>query len=297
MQRQLIFQIGKEAITLGVAPYFFDTIEGLASSETDPILHTRTNYDGSIFGGANLTERNIVITGRIRGNTREEAFTYRRKLISIFNAKRGLGKLTVRYTNGEEYYIEAFVNGGVDITEQNISVIAGNVFEYQITLTCPNPYWKQEETYEMIFSQVLPKFQFDFSIEATDEHSMIFGEVYFNQKITINNKGDCPTGFTCIVDGKITDYFILHNVDTGEYIKIERDFTNVQKLVIESHLGKKTITAYMKDGSIEKGFRYMDFESVFFNLEAGDNEVMFETNSADVDLSVRIIHENLYAGV
>ena len=297
MQRILRFVIDEEELVLGQAPYYFDTIEGLSSSLNEINSQSSISADGYIFKNTKLIARSIAISGRIRGNTRAEALEYRRKMISLLNSKRGLGVLEVIYSDGTKYYIEAFCDNGVQITEQNESVVKGNVFSYSLVFTCPFPYWKQEDIYYTHLSQVIPRFEFAFEIEADNPDSFIFGDVHFNQPTEIDNKGDCPTGFTCEISGQLTDYFSLTKLNTKEYIKIEMDFTNVTKLEINSLQGNKKIFVHYKDGTVENGFKYMDFDSTFFELNSGINSVMFSTNAADVDINVQIKHQNLYVGL
>lgn len=298
MQRLLKFYIdNEEPIIFGSSPFFFDFIEGLSDSENEFATYTTILTDGVKYSGSLLTERNIIINGRIRGNTREEAFKHRRKLISLCNSKRGLGKIVLAYPNGEEYYIEAIVNGGVKIVENNTSSIPSNVFEYSITFTCPDPYWRQEEVYSTHFSQVIPSFEFELEIDLDDNDSMKFGEVYHSHNTIINNKGDAPSGFTCIAKGKITDYFILKNLDTGDFIRFERDFSNVTSIEIYSYQGNKKVFFNYSNGTRENALKYLDLDSRFFHLKAGENKLQFETNSRDVDLEVEISHNNLYVGL
>lgn len=298
MQRLLKFEIdNEEPIYFGSSPYFFDTIEGLSNSENELATYTTILTDGVKFNNSLLTERNIVINGRIRGNNREEALKHRRRLIKLCNSKRGLGKLTLIYPNGEEFFIEALANGGVNITEQNTSSMPSNVFEYQLTFTCPDPYWRQEAVFTTHFSQVIPSFEFALDIDAYDNDDMKFGEVYHSHNTILDNKGDAPSGFTCIAKGKITDYFILHNLDSGEFIKFERDFSNIESIEIYSHQGNKKVFFNYKNGKRENALKYLDLESRFFYLRAGENKLQFETNSRDVDLQVEISHHNLYVGL
>lgn len=298
MQRILRFKIDEEELIIGQAPFFFDTIEGLSSSANEINSQTSITTDGYSFKGSKLAARNITITGRIRGNTREEAFIHRRRLISLLNSKRGMGILELVYTDGTKFYIEAFADGGVEITEQNESVVKGNVFTFSIIFTCPNPYWKQEDIYETCFSQINPKLEFELEIDNDNDADMIFGEVLFNHQKVIENKGDCPTGFICNITGNIKDYFILTNLDTGDYLKIDNiDFKLVSGLTIYSLQGNRKIFINYKNGKTENGFKYMDLDSTFFDLRAGANNIKFETHAADVDIQVEIRHENLYVGV
>lgn len=297
MQRTLIYEIDNESITLGTSPYFFDSITGLSNTDCDISSSTALYQDGMKVNYVTAKERSISISGRIRGKDRQEAFELRRKLIHIFSAKRGLGKLIVRYSDGTEYYVECMANGGVEITEQNVSVIQSNVFEFSIDLICPNPFFKQEEVFETHFTQVLPLWEFEMLIDADDPESFKFGEVYHSQTTILENKGDVPSGFYCNVVGKITDYFVLKHLGKGKEIRIEMDFTNVSELQIYSEQGKKKVYIIYKDGRKEVGYKYMTDESEFFELHAGNNQLYFETNSKDVDLQVKIEHKNLFIGI
>lgn len=298
MQRILRFKIDKKELVLGQAPYYFDDIEGLSSSVNEINSQTSITADGYEFKGTKLSERTISVNGRIRGNTREEALRYRREMISLLNSKRGLGILEVEYSDGTKFYIESFVDGGVQITEQNESVIKGNTFSFSVIFVAPNPYWKQEDIYQTQFSQIEPRFEFELDIDSDDPQDMIFGEVYFSNNKIIENKGDCPTGFSCTITGKITDYFKLTNLDTNEFIKIENiDFNTVESLTINSFQGNKKIFITYKNGITENGLKYLDLDSTFFYLSAGDNNINFETNSADVDIQVEIKYQNLYVGI
>lgn len=297
MQRTLKFKIDGEEIVLGTSPYFFDSIEGLSSSENEIESYTTINKDGSHITGSNLSDRLVIVEGRIRGTDRQSAFHHRRRLISLLNSKRGLGILEVEYSDGSKYYTEAIVDGGVSIRESNLSETPANIFNFTVQFLCPNVYWKQEEVYITNFTKVIPAFEFEIDIDMEDDDDMKFGEVQHSPFGRIVNKGDCPSGFTCIVEEELTDYFCLTNINTGEFIKINKPLQRGEKLFIYSHIGNKKIIHQDTQGRKTNWFKYMDLDSTFFLLRPGNNDLKFTTNNEMDTVNVIIEHNNLYAGI
>lgn len=298
MQRILKFEIDNEIVEIGKSPYFFDSVSGLSNTSSEISSSTVILQDGIKVHNITAKERVISITGRIRGKDRKEAFELRRQLIHTFSAKRGIGKLTVTYSDGTEYYIEAIAENGVEITEQNASEQQANVFEFSIDLLCPYSFFKQEEVFETHFTQINPMWSFEMSIDVDDENSFIFGDVYHKNSTTLDNKGDVPSGFYCKIEGTITDWFLLKHLDKDKEIRIENvDFKKVKSIDIYSQTGNKKVYINYTDGRRELAYKYMSINSEFFELSAGKNNIYFETNSKDVDLNVSLEYKSLFAGI
>lgn len=301
MRRKFKFKIDDLELCFGEAPFYFDEITGLTESDNEINSYKDITSDGYIFNNSMLKERTISIHGRIRGNNRQEAFEYRRRLIGLLNSKRGIGRLECIYDNGDIFYIDCFCDGGVKIKEQNQGKIQGNVFEYDVDFTCPSPYWKQEDIFTKHFAKVEPSFQFDLEIEHDNPNDQVFGYVNYVPYVYIENKGDVPTGFTCTIEHTLKDYIKVINTHTGEFIKVNTSLKAGEKLVIDSHIGKKKITFYNNKGKASNYISKIDLDSTFFLLRAGMNEIKIETNADEEDedsiVEVTMEYYHLYCGI
>ena len=169
--------------------YVIESIEGL--DPPDAVINTtrNANADGSIYNSSYVDNRQITITLAING----PAEANRIQLYKYFKNKY---PVRLYYQNGtRDVYIDGYCKT-IQIEFFKKKQIA------QITILCPNPFFKSVENQLIDFSSVTAEFEFPFSVEESGNllpntmTSQSIGGIYF----TVNDDG------TIEASGTSTDY-------------------------------------------------------------------------------------------
>lgn len=244
---------------------------------TNNIYSTKSyGQDGISITNTNLTERSISLEGKIITRDKEEAERLKEELIRIFNVKFG----------GVLYYknisIECEVEIGPIFSQSDYGII-----EFVIDLIAPNPYLLGEENGEEI-STWIGGFSFKFSLPFSLKQR---GET----KRNIINKGHAKTPIKVYFKGPAYNPCIF-NRTTGEFIKVNRELTSDDTLIINTEFGNKTVEIE-RNGIKTNAFNYIDLDSTFFSLSVGDNIIEYSTENQLVPQSVQIRYRSRYVGI
>lgn len=162
-----------------------------------------------------------------------------------------------------------------------------------INITCNNPFWYGLEEIKNKIS--LWKENFSFPFEFID--NVQIGEKQETLVANVLNNGDIETGIIIKFKAKATlENPSLINVNTQEFIKINKVMTPGEEIIINTEYGNKKIEN-IKDGIITNAINYLDFKSKFLQIQAGYN--LFR-NNADVgieNLECEIYFTPKYLGV
>lgn len=154
-------------------------ITGLDSPRNNINISAAGTQDGGKFNSSHLECRNIVITVALSGNIEAQ----RQKLYRIFPLKSAV-KVFFR-----EKYRNLMTEGYIE----QISVPQFVKLEVaQISIICPDPYWKDRNEIQAETSYGLAAFAFPFAISAG---GVPVSEQYAKPVCRIVNNGDCNIGF------------------------------------------------------------------------------------------------------
>ena len=204
------------------------------------------NFDGARFNSSRLEPRNIVITLAIKGNIE----TNRMLLNSVIFSKR---YIKVYYQNNslnvyQEGYVESFE---YDVFEQGVMA--------QISIICPDPFWRDVETNISVLTPIINLFEFPFTIP---EEGIPFGEIIANITNIIQNNGSANTGTIITIN---SDYTVLNpsitNITTGQTMLINEELANNSQIIISTIRGKKSI--YMDGITMNHFFNFNTVTSFF----------------------------------
>ena len=105
---------------------------------------------------------------------------------------------------------------------------------------------------------------------------------------TLNNGGDIDTGllitFSCT--STVTNPSLL-NVDTREFIKINKTVSAGEKIIVSTGSGEKYIKGIVS-GKESNYFKYMDFDSTWLQLHTGKNILKYDADDNVDGLEVLI---------
>jgi len=262
--------------------YTVINIDGLNPPVANIGVTTNAQMDGARVNTATVGVRNIVITIVINPEIEKN----RIGLYRYFASKR---KVRIDYANGiREVYIEGIVEA-VEIS------LFENSERAQVSILCPEPFFKAMKEIITNFRSVLPQFLFAFNIEESGIPFSAFEAVPIE---SIENNGDIASG--CVIELRIlmgvsnpkiynvddNTYFILDNIelDAGDLIIINTNKRN--KGVTLTRQGVKTnIINKMRRGS------------TWFQLEVGNNTFSYEVDGLVEGLECVFIHNSEFEGV
>jgi len=267
------------------SPFFIDNIDGISGLKNIIYQNKGMGQDGSTYMGSTLGNRNIVIQGAITENKEQN----RIKLLSIINPKL---KAKLIYADGNiKKYVECVVETAPTITKDYNP-------KYQISLLCPNPYWR--DTAESKKQIVLWKGDFHFPLIIPQDKGIIIGHREPSLIVNIENNGQVKTGMVIEFYARGTlKNPSLFNVNTREFIKVNKEMVAGEKIIVNTNYGKKKITQDI-NGVKTDILNYLDIVGggdTFLQLDVGDNLFRYNADENLNNLEVSIYFSPQYLGV
>lgn len=237
--------------------------------------------DGSKFNSSTLDERNIVLT-IFPCNSVEQ------NRINLY-----------KYLRLKQYVKLYLKNGRRDVwIEGRIESIEGDLYEapqqLQVSIICPDPYFKAVNATICEFSAVNPLFSFP--VAFSSEGSAISQLDTYLQK-NILNDSDEETGI--IVDLYATGTALeptIHNITTGETFTVNHEFNAGDKVRLNTRTGEKSLTL-VRDGTETNILNQMEIGSKWFTLRVGDNLFSYTAVQGAENLRVTINLQPIFTGV
>lgn len=275
---QVYIMTGKEAV------YQITNIIGLNPPVAQINVTTVGGMDGAMFNSSKLETRNIVLTVKINGDVE----TNRQNLYRYFRTKDWC---RFYYKNQNR---DVYIDGYVESVECDLFT---NNETAQISILCPSPYFKSVAEIITDISNTLAMFTFPFSINIG--YPIAFS-AYENSKTTnVYNSSESETGLIIEIDIEASvDEIKIININTGQYIYLEYEFLEHDRVTIDTNKGNKTIQLY-RNGEKINIFSALQKGSVFFQLDVGDNLFGYLVDDGNGNENVYIVfrrHET-YRGV
>ena len=256
-------------------------IDGLNPPKVTINASVNTTTDGSKVNSVRVESRNIVIYIAIRGNAEKNRLV----LYDYFPNKK---EVTLYYANSSRnVYIKGIVEN-IDcklFTNQQIA---------QISIICADPYFKNINNLTTTFSDVMPMFEFPFSIEETGKE---FSVIVHNIRKNIFNQGNFETGINIklFATGTVVKP-IIYDVLQKTYIKLNFTMQPSDTIIIDTTPRNKSIEL-VRSGITSNILGNMSMDSTFFTLKAGDNVFSYDCESGSDNLQITFTTPILYSGV
>lgn len=292
MQKLKIVNCLGECIEFGMhAPFLLSHVEGLGIPTVEVYETQAVDTDGSEVHDLLLADRLISSRVTIVCDTREELYKKRRQVMRLLNPKlynpitKKRGELTLYYTNDHKTYRAfAYSDSSPDFKER-----IGHCGIADVTLTCSNPYFLDEED----TTRKLKYFEGGLAFPIT--FATKFAEAGYSK--IINNIGDVEVPVILEYIGAAENP-IITNETTGEFIKVNRILEEGQKLVINTAEGEETVDIVSSDGTKTNVFNWIDPLTTFFKLVQGENKITYSAdNEMNQDVIVNVVYTNKYVGV
>ena len=274
------------------------SITGLNPPNAQINTSTIAGLDGAKFNSSKLQSRNIVITVRINGNIEAN----RINLYKYFATKEWC----------KFYYENEHRNVYIDCYVENFECDLFVKDEIaQISLICPNPYFKDMETIIDDISKALSAFDFPFSFgsksatnpsvpkDNSTDNAIEFSTIDTSKITNIYNDSESSTGLIIKIDllGTVNK-LLIKNTQTGESMTLSYKFLENDRVIIDTNKGQKSIVL-IRNGITSNLFTALIKGSTFFQLTIGDNFFSYTADNGANDDLVHVIfeHYNVYRGV
>lgn len=197
------------------------------------------------------------------------------------------GELLIYYENDyKKYRIYGKVEDSVDFVSR-----INNSDKSTISFLCPNPYWLDEsDTLEDIKSVTGG---LEFPLEIDVEEQIEFAIVSFYKEI--DNIGDEEIPVQIEYTGPAINPKIL-NETTGEFIQVNMEIGEKEKLIIDTTSGKETVNLVTPHKTVDV-YNNIDLDSTFFKLVLGKNLIKYSSDNEGAKDRVTINYSNRYVGV
>lgn len=247
------------------------------------------NQDGCNSEDSLLDARVIKLQATIRTKNREKLYELRRKIYRVINPKTynqetgKRGELLIYYINDyKKYRIYGKVEDSVEFNDRK-----NNHDKASISFYCQDPYWLDENEQTIDIKSVKGGLQFPLNFAT------IFAQVSFYKEV--DNVGDVEMPVQIIYEGPASNPKIL-NETTGEYIQVNMEIGEKERLVIDTTEGKETVNL-ITPNEIEDVYNKINLNSTFFKLIIGKNLIKYSSDIEGAKDKVSINICNRYVGV
>lgn len=285
--RKLIYrnEKGQEITLSNSGSFYLENIENTSSNSAN-IISSSINH-GIQIDNISIRDRSLPVTGGIVGDDREDLNRKRNLLTQIFNPLLS-GELT--YSN------ENFTRKiNVSIDSVTFKEPISNLQHFLIQFIAPTPFWRETSTKKTDIALWEGNFEFEFE---TGEEGVDLGYRVSNLICNVFNSGDVKCGMKIQFRALATvENPSLININTREFIKINKVLEAGDIIEVTSHYDNKKITLINNNSVVEDIYGYLDIDSEFLQLDLGDNLFRYDADSGIDNLEVSIYHSNLYLGI
>ena len=263
--------------------YAVTDVDGLNPPKANINVGENANFDGATSTSARLNTRQIVITVKPLNNIEENR-------IALYTFVKNKKNIKVFFANStRNVYIAGYVSAcEIDLFKQSESI--------QITILCPDPYFRSAYASEADFSNTFPLFQFVMDIE---EGGMEFSRFEETPELSIINYGDVETGAIIQINatGSASNPVIV-NESTQQIMRFNITLVDGDILTINTNKGKKSITL-LHNGTETNALSCLDMSGSveWLSLESGQNVLSFSADSGEENLNCFLMYDNLFEGV
>ncbi len=260
--------------------YMVSKIEGLSPPAGTISTSGYAGMDGSYLNNAFIEKRNVIISFEMRG------FGVEKRRHELYKVVKPSRYIKIYYKTAG---IDVFAEGYVESCEvQNFEQFTTG----QISIICPDIYWYSTETQIAEYSQILGAFHFIF---PDDDKPFPLGKYNTKNIMTVVNDGD-EVRFTLEISGGSAINPTLYNAETDEYMQIQGEILEGDKITITTKTGNKTVTLE-REGATTNIINRLVSGSTWLTLRTGENKFYLRASGGISKLKVRLIHRNAYLGV
>ena len=229
---------------------------------------------GSTMTSMSLQPRKLTVNGFIKGNV----IALREQILACV-LPGVTGTVTI-----EEHGESWFLSGAP--TKTPIFNDGPYVQEFQFDFYAPYPLWQTTANVRTQIAGLTALFHTPFDTSGTFWISKYNDNLYAN----VYNSGNMPTAFvaTFTASSAVLNPELYH-IGKGTFLKLKREMQTGEVVTISTMPETAGVTIKHADGTVENGFRYLDFESdLYLTLDAGDNLFRYQADENHDGLNVSI---------
>lgn len=263
--------------------YAVTDIDGLNPPKANINMGENANFDGATFNSSRMNTRNLVIAVRPIGNVEENR-------IALYRFVKSKKNIKVFYSNNtRNVYIAGYVSAcEVDLFKK------GEVM--QISIICPDPYFREPDDANAHFSSVVPLFEFVMDLPSEGTEFSYRSEI---PEVSVINYGDVETGviIEIMAHGSAVNP-VLTNETTQQQMKFNITLSQGDVLRVNTNKGKKSVVL-ISDGAETNVLSSLVMSDgvEWITLESGNNNLSFDADSGSENLNCFLSYDNLYEGV
>lgn len=235
---------------------------------------------GVYIDSTTLEQRTVAISGWVIGDTYGELKENKKILNRLVNPLHTIDAVIqekYKLTFKPDYSVKYSVS-----YKENNEVLC----KFLIQGTCADPMFTTKDKQSALIASTIPKFRFPLVIPQ--DTGILMGLREPSLLATLNNGGDIDTGllvtFSCT--STVTNPSLL-NVDTREFIKVNKVMSAGEQIIISTGSGEKYIKGIV-NGVEYNYFKYVDFDSTWLQLHTGENTLKYDADSNVAGLEVLI---------
>lgn len=273
------------------AQYLLESVDWGAIS-SNSVTYKYTNQVGVQVTNTTLETRDVEIIGWVANENPGVVDTLAKRLNGFINPLEPLKlqaksyELTIYPTTSIKWGNEYKYNNDV-------------MRRFKIDAFAADPLFRSIIDSKLQAGVVVPKFRFPLVIPKNK--GVVFGVRQEYIILTVENKGDVPTGFRIefLANKGTVDTPSLINARTQEFIKINKSMERGERIVISTEDGEKSIIGYANANDTEGSnyYKYKDLDSTWLKLALGDNLFKYEAEENVGNLAVTIYYNNKYLEV
>ncbi len=194
------------------------------------------------------------------------------------------GELLIYYTNDyKKYRIYGKVEDSVEFNDRK-----RNHDKTTISFYCQDPYWLDENGKNIDIKSISGGLSFPLTLATT------FSNISFYKEI--ENEGDVEAPVQIEYVGPASNPRVT-NETTGEYIQVNMQIDEKEKLLIDTREGKETVNL-ITPNEVKDVYNNIDLNSTFFKLIVGKNLIKYSSDIEGAKDKVTIKdYTNKYVGV
>lgn len=257
------------------------SVTGLNPPSASLFLSKSPNRKGVKYNGSTLNERIVVMSIKLLGDVEAN----RNALYEWVDTGN---YIKIYYRNDtKNVYCEGYVE------ECEVDLFTDNEV-FNISITCPNPYWNELHEIVTDISSLLKQFTFPFAIDEPIPLSTIRDD-NITHVINYGAETGCKITIKCLED--VNNLAIYNANDVTKQIKINTTLLKDWVVLIDTTSSPKTIKAIKPDGTTENLLKYTDYNTTWFTLRKGVNSFGYSVDTPVSGVSVSVSFTNKYLGV
>lgn len=263
--------------------YTVTSITGLNPSSATVNRSALATMDGDVFINSRKNSRNIVITVLLERDIEANR-------LNLYRYAQP--KYPVRFYFENERR-SVYIDGYVETLECDMF---SKRQAAQISIICPQPFFRETTENRIIASSVEPLFEFEFCTECDEPKE--FSRIVNDKEIILENKGDTETGvfIEMHATGDVSNP-VIYNRSTGEFLALNISMHKGDAVFINTNPGEKSVKGQNTPEKMDNLINYMDLDSKWFVLRRGKNVFTYETSVGYEYLHFDITVNDKYEGV